>query len=399
MFTILNKNYNKTLRKGVDSMNLKKRIAVFLCILLTLPSLLQSVPGLTLEANAADSSKFFNTDLPYNTYSTAGVPYPKEATAKLSLEIGQEIDMSSYCRYIVSGNTYSSTNFTEIKKETYKSSNKAVAAVSKNGVITAKKKGDAVVTLTYKKLKLSVHLQVIDKQYTDNQKLTAYNKKISNLWKKYGTKKITSKNAVPIYNQLLAIYKEEREVANSVEGLNTSSINGYYTHIPDGTTYGTYHVFTHYCYLTLLEGKLHNYLNNKKNSILATISTKNLTAKSIKATSKKIEVKFNKKITSAQLLSAGFDFNFPDTTSPITSKGRKIAYRIYKGAGVNAYNYEYTGTKVANGSITIKPGAKSATIKLNKALKKGSYYIIFCYEDAYGYGYPALSISKGFKVK
>ena len=66
-------------------MNLKKRIAVFLCILLTLPTLLQSVPGLTLEANAAGSTTYIGTALPYGTYSTSGGTYNSTGARKLTL--------------------------------------------------------------------------------------------------------------------------------------------------------------------------------------------------------------------------------------------------------------------------------------------------------------------------
>lgn len=378
-------------------MNLKKRIAVFLCILLTLPSLLQSIPGLTLEANAAGVTTYLSSMLPYSTYSATGASYNTVATSKLTLEVGQTLDLAIYSNCTsYGGSTYVYKDFYDIKNESYSSSKKAVASVSKNGLITAKKPGEAVITLKYKKLKLKVNIKVVEKNYTNNKKLTALNNKIDALWKKYGTKKITSKNVVTIYNEIASIYKDADKVTKSLK-LNKNSYNTNYNvaknyfYLKDGTN----RIFTNYRYLTSLSGKINACMNNKKNSILATISTKNLTAKSVAATSKKVTVTFNKKITAVQLLSAGDDYSSVISNS----KGRNIKYDVYTGNGVNAFNFSQIGTKVTGGSVNIKPGAQSTTVNLKKTLAPGNYYIVFCYKYDNKYNWPALSISTDFTVK
>lgn len=379
-------------------MNLKKRIAVFLCILLTLPTLLQSIPGLTLEANAANMVTHIGSALPSATYSTVGNDYNSTATSRLTLEVGQELDMSTFCSYTsYGGSTYVSKDFYEVKDESYSSSKKSVASVSKNGLITAKKEGEAVITLKYKKLKIKLNIEVVGKNYTNNKKLTALNKRIDTLWKKYGTKKITSKNVISIYNEIISIDKAADKVTKNLKlaknsyFTTTSTVAENYFILKDGT----YRIFTNYRYLTSLSGKINNCLLNKKNSILATVSTKNLTAKSVTATSKKVTVTFNKKITAVQLLSAGDDFSAVINNS----KGRKIYYDVYTGNGVNAFNFAQKGTKVTGGSVNIKPGDKSTTVKLKKTLAPGNYYIVFYYKYNNKYNWPALSISTDFTVK
>ena len=377
-------------------MNLKKRIAVFLCILLTLPTLLQSVPGLTLEANAASSTIYIGTTLPYGTYSTSGGTYNSTAYTKLTLEVGQKIDLAAFCTYTDYSNyRYSTKGFNEIKNESYSSSKKAVASVSKNGLITAKKEGEAVITLKYKKLKLKLNIEVVEKNYTNNKKLIALNNKIDALYKKYGTKRITSKNVVSAYNEYVSVQKAAEKVTKSlklskISTNTTGSVIDSYFYLKDGTC----RIFTNYKSIIPIKTNISTCLYNSKNSILATVSTKNLTAKSVNATSKKVVVNFNKKITATQLLTAGADYS-----STITSKGRNIKYDVYTGTGVNAFNYKYVGTKVTGGSVNIKPGAKSTTVKLKKTLAPGNYYIVFCYKNSSGYDMPALSISTGFTVK
>ncbi len=371
-------------------MNLKKRIAVFLCLLLVLPTLLQSLPGLTLEANAASSNRL-NTSLSWSVYTRIGEENSSYmGTQELILEVGQEIDFSSYFYWYNSSN-YSSKNLSQVSGETYSSSSKSVASITKAGVLTAKKQGSTTITVKYKNQGIKVNIKVTAKKYTQNKKIASLNSAIEKTWKKYGKKTITAKNVTALYNEMVKIKKTALE-CNKI--LNSTSS---YPTILSSTVYiqedYSYHVLINYGYYNQLSQKLYGFTSSKKNSVIATISTKNLTAKSVKVSGKNLTVNLNKKLTTAHLVTVAA---YGTADSQITSKsGLTINYSIYKGKNLKVTTFETKGKEVMTGTVTLKPGSKTIAVKMKKKLAKGNYYVAF-YNNYKGY---ALSCSKAFKVK
>ena len=376
-------------------MNLKKRIAVFLCLLLVLPTLLQSLPGLTLEANAASNNRL-NTSLSWSVYTRIGEDnYSYYGTQDLILEVGQEIDFSSYFYWYNSSN-YSSNYLRDVSGEKYSSSNKNVASISKAGVLTAKKEGTTKISVKFKNQGIKVNIKVTAKKYTKNKKIASLNSTIDKAWKKYGKKNITAKNVTALYNEVVKIRKTALECnkvlnnTNSYPAILSSTVS-----IKQGNEgyYYNYYVLINYGKYNQLTQKLYEFTASKKNSIVATISTKNLTAKSVKVSGKKLTVNLNKKLTIAHLTTVAY---FGSMDSQITSKsGLKINYSIYKGNGLKVTTFDTKGKEVMTGTVTLKPGNKTIAIKMKKKLAKGNYYVAF-YNGYKGY---ALSCSKAFKVK
>lgn len=373
-------------------MNLKKRIAVFLCLLLVLPTLLQSLPGLTLEANAAGTNRL-NTSLSGWVYTRTGEENPSYmGSQELILEVGQEVDFSSYFYWYNSSN-YSSKCLSEVSGEKYSSSNKNVAGITKAGVLTAKKQGSTQITVNYKNQGIKVNIKVTEKKYTKNKKIASLNSTIEKAWKKYGKKTITAKNVTTLYNEMVKIRKtalECNKILNNTS--NYPAILSSTVSIKEGYYYN-YYVLINYGKYNQLTQKLYEFTASKKNSIVATISTKNLTAKSVKVSGKKLTVNLNKKLTTAHLTTVAY---FGSMDSQITSKsGLKINYSIYKGNGLKVTTFDTKGKEVMTGTVTLKPGNKTIAIKMKKKLAKGNYYVAF-YNGYKGY---ALSCSKAFKVK
>lgn len=371
-------------------MNLKKRIAVFLCLLLVLPTLLQSLPGLTLEANAAGNTKL-TTSLPWSVYTKLGEENFFGGTYDLTLEVGQEIDFSSY--FFMQAD-YTSVSLSKINGEKYSSSNKKVASITKSGVLTAKKEGKTYITVKYKGQSIKVNIKVVTKKYTENKKIEKLNSSIEKAWKKYGKKKITAKNVTDLYNDMHKIKKNARECDKLLGAKNTFSNS---PAILSYTVFAekdfNYYILVDYEKYKTLSQELNEFCSSKKNSIVATVSTKNLSAKSVKVNGKKLTVNLNKKLTTAHMIPVAVLGN---NKGQITSKsGLKIEYSIYEGSNLNVNTFERYGKEVMAGTVTLKPGNKTITVTMKHKLAKGNYYVAF-YNSYRGH---ALSCSKAFTVK
>lgn len=372
-------------------MNLKKRIAVCLCMLLVLPTLLGSLPSLTLQANAAGRISG-GTRMPWSTY-TYGDGTGWEATNCVMLEVGQEVDFSSYFCYYNNAD-YSSHYFSEITGDSYKSSAASVVSVSKEGVVKAIKKGTATITVKYKELMYKVNVKVVSKNYTTRKDIKKLNQEMASLWKDYGNKKITSKNVIAVYNKLCDLRKIAIK-CNSALGVSDTypAILGSYVRVEADNSY---RILMDYGKYEKIREKLTSFACDKKTSIVATVSTKNLTAKSAKVSNKTITVNFNKAVNLKQLTGAFVSFGKYD--NKISEKsGVKLNYCVYKGKKLNVFNYYKKGTMKEKGTITLKPGSKKVAVKLKKKLAKGDYFIGFYPENAYPF--YSLSFSKAFKVK
>lgn len=372
-------------------MNLKKRIAVCLCLLLVMPALLESLPALTLQANAAGET-YVGASLPWDSYirdnDTNG------ASNSLILEVGQEVDFSPYF-YYYNTSDYVTHYLDTVTGESYKSSNTSVVSVTKSGVVNAKKKGTAKITLKYKGHTIKANIKVVSKKYTKGKEVKELNSAMTSLWNSYGNKEITTKNVVSIYNKVCDLRSKAMK-CNAVLGLENYSYPAVFEPFVYLSADNSYRVLFNYGNYSKINRRLTAFALNKNNSIVATVSTKNLTAKTIKTSNKTITVNLNKAVTKQHIASVNLFFGkFDNKISASTSL--KLNYGIYQGKNLKFYNYFSDKKPVAEGTITLKPGTKKLTIKLKKKLAKGDYFIGF-YPKDYGVNY-SLSISKAFTVK
>ena len=138
---------------------LKKRIAVFLSLLLVIPAILGVLPTNTLTARAAEQGFFYSAYSQMDQYEFGENGYTVKY--KLTLEVGQKVDLSSMFYY--SGSATSKL-LKELKGDTYKSSKTKVATISQtNGTLQAKSKGTTTITMKYKGVTETCEVTVVKK--------------------------------------------------------------------------------------------------------------------------------------------------------------------------------------------------------------------------------------------
>lgn len=374
-------------------MKLKRRIVMCLCLILAMPALFVCLPSLTLQADAA-TKLCLGTDLPWSVYGQADDPYfTHTAETSLALELGQKVDFSAYFYYYRTSD-YEPYYLETVKGESYESSDISVAPVSKSGVVKAMKKGTATITVRYKGREINVSVKVVSPKYTKRKDVQELNKAMTSLWNAYGKKKITNQNVVTVYNKICNV-REKAQKCNDHLYLAEEYLEMLSPTVCLSEDFSSHILFDYGSYRKIYD-KLFFFAYDKKNSIVASVSTKNLKTSSIELNDKTVTVNFNKAVTKQQLvnvriLAANYENKFYNRT-PLN-----LEYAIYKGKNLKISNYYKNRTPVAEGYITLKPGAKKLTVKLEKKLAKGDYYIGF-YPRYVGESYT-LSISKAFTVK
>lgn len=195
----------------------KKRIAVFLCLLLAIPTLVGVLPMNSLTAEAATTG-FISSDY-WNIKNSQWENGVLKYSYAISAEAGQEFDMSRlfYYYYFDSKNNYQSKEFSTISGDTYVSSNSKVATVGKNtGIVKVKKKGTTVITIKYKGVSIECTLTAYAKGAFG--KTSARNKvasKAKAVIKAYNGK-ITNKNRYKILNAYKAFSMQQSALSSTM---------------------------------------------------------------------------------------------------------------------------------------------------------------------------------------
>ncbi len=352
----------------------KVRLAVFLCILMVLPSIVSILPMTAQEVSAAES---LSMDWFYEMRS--------DESTSIKIEKGAKFYIGDYA-YITDDDTMGTA--TMFSKAKYTSSKKNVASVSSKGLLTAKKTGSTVIKIKYKGKTISRKFQVVGKGTLSKGSAAKGLQKAINKVKSSMPSKITKSNALK--------YIKIKKTYVSAAGNYASDItNGgfLYEEIKDGNySYkkisnslavpdaGRYHT---------LDYLLYKY--SDKNSPTSTRSSKALKISSVSANTKQITIKLKKAVTAEHILAANIDNVYYNNTPNKTK------------ANVYVYVYDKTAQEVYSAIGTLKKGSKTVTVKLQKSQWVGDNYVTTDVKlkkgHVYQIGAKELSWGNGKKVK
>lgn len=187
----------------------KKRIAVFLCLLLAIPTLVGVLPMNSLTAEAATTSSISSSYWNISKWDSSQRKY----VYTISVEVGQEFNIGKVfsCSYKKPGVYVGVSNLSA----TYTSSKTSIATVGKKtGIVKAKKKGTTVITIKCKGASVKCTVEVSKKNAFG--KTSVRNKVVSKakaMIKAYNGK-MTSKNRYKV----LKAYDEYIAQVNQLSG-------------------------------------------------------------------------------------------------------------------------------------------------------------------------------------
>lgn len=186
-------------------MDLKKRIAVFLCLLLTIPAIMGALPQAKLEAQAATT-----VSVNWQGISTGD---NDEAVFEISTKTAG-FYMGDYLYAYSYGNNYKNYGSLSMNSGVkYKSSNTSVAAInSTTGLVSPKKSGSTKITISFKGVYNTCTLKVVSNFGSGPAEYNSLKKCANALIKGYG-KKITTSSRYKVVN-LNNIYEMEQEQAS-----------------------------------------------------------------------------------------------------------------------------------------------------------------------------------------
>ena len=175
-------------------MNLwKKRLLVFLCVILVVPSLLQVLPTSTISQVEAGATMWGTYALQRDFRTNKVLP--------VTVEVGEKVNLSYF--FMCAGSNSKAWSLAEEKKGVrYSSSKPSVVSVNKEGLINPMKTGSAPISITFIGKTESVPIKVVKK---GKLKLSSFKKqeKSAKEFLKVCDKKITSKNQYEILKKYL----------------------------------------------------------------------------------------------------------------------------------------------------------------------------------------------------
>lgn len=334
--------------------NFKRRLSLLLCFLLVFTTVFVAAPT---ETQAAESENYTLS----NTFGSWDLVVHKDLE---NIYIGDYVNVGKITNSGTPNAVHSYLGAASTIKSgvTYKSSNEKVVIVNKSGLLSIKKNGSAVITITYKKVSTTINLKVISKKAFNN-KLKEYThlanaEKLAQAFlKETGTQKnvnvkITSKNRYKMLNA----YK------------NYASTSGYISIYEGGSTPMDYS-FSYYLHApsaaraTTVCSKIASYCDNY--NTFSTNGAKHFTTSSIKgkANSNTITVELTKKVDADMIFGAQYAFSW-DSEVEATKE----------------YSFPIVVQRTSNGRkyyaiATVKKGSKTMKIELkNHKLVKGETY-------------------------
>ncbi|MBO5302543.1 MAG: Ig-like domain-containing protein [Lachnospiraceae bacterium] len=341
--------------------NLKKRLAVFLTIMLVLPAIVSMLPMTATEVSAASN------------VSVSWYDFPGYGKSTIQVENGQEFNLGYYVS-IYDGNNYGSAAM--FKKVTYSSSKKAVAAIDSKGVFKAKKEGTTTITVKYKGRKLTCKFEVVKAgAFGESEAITALREASEKLMADMPSK-ITVANGFK-YLQL------KEDFFDSVSKYSTDVNNRGF--IQEPVKSGNYTYYKSSCKLAVPQAGSSICLNNMlwnygdKVNPTSTRSSKVMKIASVSANTKQITVKLKKAISAEQIL--GAQINNTYINEKIDTKKAYLSLSVYDTKEKKYTSARGTITKgskvlkiqVGEMKYTYKNGSSVGEFKTGK-LKKGHTY-------------------------
>lgn len=340
---------------------MKIRLAVFLVLMMVLPSIVSVLPMTATEVSAASGDIYVNWDYQWGYQNSDVVQVEKGQ----KFYVGDYVTISEYAK----SGKFISSKVASLLKATYTSSKKSVATVDKKGYLTTKGTGTTTITVKYKGKKVSRKLKVVptgDFGYGDD--LAAIQKKAEELATKI-PKKVTAKNGFSII-KLKTDYEEFLQNSeNSAYGINTNGMILNYA--VSGTTRE----------LVVPQASRYNVINRmlgeyaSKNSPTSTRSSKVLKIKSASAKTNQITIKLKNKVSAEQLLAAKCSYTLWGQP-----KGSNKAYIYVYFHDSAQKTYYYGKGELVKGSKVIKVTPYKYSSKTYKyvrtKLKKGKTYVL-----------------------
>lgn len=348
----------------------KIRLAVFLCIMMVLPSIVSVLPMTAQDVSAAQ-------------YLYLGWCWDIEEYKKSSVEIeqGATFNVGDYA-YITDGKLGGTASL--FAKAKYTSGKKSVATVSSKGILTAKNIGMTTIKIKYKGKTISAKFKVVEKDSLSSGDAAKSLQEAVNTMTAAIPSKITKANALKSVKAKNNYSSEAQNYSKEI-----SSTGFLYEEVKDGNftswkrtnklavpTAGRYLYF---------DNLLYQYAT--KNSPTSTNSSKALKISSASANTKQITIKLKKPVTVNHILATNIEWTQYNKTP---NKQSAVAY-------ISVYDKKTYETYV--GLATLKKGSKVLNITLTKSewvdgvyttknvkLKKGHTYVIGAKNLAWGDG-------------
>ena len=304
--------------------NMKKRLAVFLCILFVLPAIMAVLPQTAQEVQAAKASVSWNGSFSY-------------LKGKVTVETGAAFYIGDYASVHEPSISYT----VSMLKASYSTDNKGVASVNNKGYVTAKKPGSAKIKIKCKGKSLVCTLTVVEAGSFETK--SAYKKleKAVKPIEKNMPSKITTTNGF----RFAKIKNKYKEVAESVEfditddgfiAIGESYVDLVPTNMLAVPKAGR---------INTLEYKLNRF--SKSISPFSTTSSKVLKIASVSANADKVTITLERAASKEQVIAAMISSNIPP-------ENNKVYFRI------SIYNKK--NWQILSGIACMKAGSRTVTI-------------------------------------
>lgn len=359
--------------------HMKKRLALFLCVLLAMPAVLGCLPRTaeTVQAASGTVTLGWSYELSSNfVYYEPTKEYLKNMQAEAGTSFGLDYLVYTY-RDDGSGSDY----MFDVTGESYASSNPNVATVDKNGTVTVKAAGDTVLTVSYKGAKTSLLLNAVPAKSLGSTQ-SKYNtaKKLAKKLNGYGTK-VTAKNRYKIWQTMKDLSRNVKLVSNSGFARELIEDGGYYR-----TTNKL--VIPELLKARMLDVRMTDYA--AANNPVGTTQSKwfKISKVSAKKNTQTFTITLKKKVTTAQLFA-------------IKYMGSSDTYHEEDGQGVFGIVVKDKSTgHCYYGRARATVNSKQLVVTMNYLrLKKGKTYQLMSAESMYTDGVKNWTKGKTFKVK
>jgi hypothetical protein len=336
---------------------LKRRIAIFLCMLMAITTVTAYLPAAQETAEA--KSWTYELGGSYNGFSTEHTKLSQFSEFFVVEEGNNELYLrNAICgwRYTDGYNNYEYFNGSELSGVKYVSKNKDILTVNeKTGKINAKKTGTALVKITWKKQTLYGAIKVISSSdmktfKTANKTVISYAKKIL---KACGSK-LTTAGALKAQKLRLQMWKESSGDFVISQSVPTPNDNGGYDYY-DGSMVYSMDAFNAQVKLQEVD----SYLG--KRDPFTTTGKYRFKISSLSGSGKTVTATLSKAVTKDQMAGAQYD----------SWELSKISGSSYS---FDIYLRDTKTNKFITATATIKTGSKKMTIKCKKSLKKDRKY-------------------------
>ena len=347
-----------------------RRLAVLLCVVLCVPSLLLAMPATQTDAAVKYSGSLdsqYSRDA-YGNYSTRNI--------KLQVEAGQEFNIGDWVSCsIQKGNKWQSVTLADIKGVKYKSTNKKALTLSSKGVAKTKKTGTTTITMKKGGINVRLQIQVVKKgsltKLVKNSK--EYQSRMKTAIKTVGSK-ITAKNYEAFFEKLRETEAMNRKIKNLRYGALKKGYSGSNKIVvPQYATYNKY------------RNQMAAFIREQPDiefDIMSKKGTKMLQATAVKMIDESFgEMKLKEKVGLADIMKLNFGDSIYGYHFENTAEYRS-SYSTVESAVTNEYTIPDTDFRIVSASgeeypfvVTITYQSDVAVISLTdgKELPAGTY--------------------------